>query len=157
MFNTYMNQFTCSHHGILIRKKITTYLDIKGTSKKTSSWCEKLIQSKTPDFTRRRLYEIVKLFSIQHKIGDFHKSFYIQQIEKLAYHCSSYKIIGKYHVADVRHKSFEYTPVDISTWSDYAKQFWFEPDGQLKNEFFDNNHTLSVEGCYLDRFRKKLP
>ena len=27
MFNTYMTQFTCSHHGILICEKITTYLD----------------------------------------------------------------------------------------------------------------------------------
>ena len=34
MFNTYTTQFTCSHYGILIRKKITTYLDAKGTYKK---------------------------------------------------------------------------------------------------------------------------
>ena len=33
MFNTYMTQFACSHHGILIREKITTYLDAKGKSK----------------------------------------------------------------------------------------------------------------------------
>ena len=32
MFNTYMTQFTCSHHGILISEKITTYLDAKGKS-----------------------------------------------------------------------------------------------------------------------------
>ena len=32
-FNTYMTQFTCSYHGILIRGKITIYLDAKGTSK----------------------------------------------------------------------------------------------------------------------------
>ena len=29
-FNTYMTQFTCSCHGILIRETITTYLDAKG-------------------------------------------------------------------------------------------------------------------------------
>ena len=39
-FNMYMTQFTCSHHGILIREKITTYLDAKGTSKKTCFSCE---------------------------------------------------------------------------------------------------------------------
>ena len=33
--------------------------------------------------TRNTVWES-KLFSIQHKIGDFHKDFYIQQIEKLA-------------------------------------------------------------------------
>ena len=105
-FNTYINQFTCSHHGILIRKKITTYLDEKGRSKKTCFLCEQLIQTKTPDFTRGRMYERVKLFSIQRKIGDFQKDFYIKQIEKLAYHRSYYKILGKNHVADVRHKVF---------------------------------------------------
>ena len=80
--NTYMTQFTCSHHGLLIHKKITTYLDTKGKSKKTCFLCEQLIQTKTPDFTRRRLYERVKLFFIQRNISDFHKDFYIKQIEK---------------------------------------------------------------------------
>ena len=28
-FNIYMNQFTCSNHGILIRETITTYLDAR--------------------------------------------------------------------------------------------------------------------------------
>ena len=79
-----MTQFTCLHHGILIREKITTYLDAKGKSKKTCFLCEQLIQVKNPDLTRGRLYERVKLFSVQRKIGDFHKDFYIQQIEKLA-------------------------------------------------------------------------
>ena len=88
MFNTYMTQFTCSHHGILIREKITTYLDTKVKSKRTCFISEELIKTKTPDFTRGKLHEIVKLISMQRKIGDFHKDFYIKQIEKLAYHRS---------------------------------------------------------------------
>ena len=130
MFNTYMTKFTCSHHGILIQEKITTYLYAKGKSKKTFL-CEQLIQTKTPDFTRGRLYEIVKLFSIKRKIGDFHKDFYIKQIKKLAYHRSYYKILVKHHVADVRYKAFESTPGDISTWSDYSELFSFDPDGRI--------------------------
>ena len=70
-----MTQFTCSHHGILICEKITTYLDAKGKSKNTCFVCEKLIQTKTPGFKRRRLYERVKLFSAQRNIGDFTKTF----------------------------------------------------------------------------------
>ena len=84
IFNTYMTQFTCSHHGILIREKITAYFDAKVKSKSTCFLCEELIKTKTPDFTRRKLHERVKLFSMQRKIGDFHKDFYIKQIEKLA-------------------------------------------------------------------------
>ena len=79
MFNMYMTKFTCSHHGILIRQIITTYLDAKGTSKNTYFLCEQLIQDNNPDFTRGRLHERVKLFFVQRKIGDFHKSFYIQK------------------------------------------------------------------------------
>ena len=37
-FNTYITQFICSHHGILIGEKITTYLDTKGTSKRLVSY-----------------------------------------------------------------------------------------------------------------------
>ena len=84
MFNNYMTKFTCSHHSILIREKVTTYLDAKVASKETFFLCEQLIQSKTPDYKRGRLYGRVKLFSIQLKIGDFHKDFYIKQVEKLA-------------------------------------------------------------------------
>ena len=59
------------------------------------------------------------------------------------------------HVAGVRNKAFESTPGDISTWSDYAEQFGFDPDGQIQNEFFDNNRSLSMEGCCLDCFIKQ--
>ena len=94
ILNTYITQFTCSHNGILIREKITTYLDAKGKSKRTCFLCEELTKIKTPDFTRGKLHERVKLFSMQHKIGDFQNEFYIKQIEKLAYHRSYYRILG---------------------------------------------------------------
>ena len=126
-----MTQLTCSHHGILIREKITTYLDAKGKSKKTCFLCEESITTKTPDFTRGKLHERVKLFYMQLKIGNFHNEFCIQQIEKLAYYRSYYKIIGKHHVADIRHKAVESTSGDISTWYDYAERLGFDPDGQI--------------------------
>ena len=59
---------------------------------------------------------------MQRNIGNFHKDFYSKKIEKLAYHRSYYKILGKKHVAEVKHKSFESTPDDISTWYDYAER-----------------------------------
>ena len=105
----------------------------KGKCKETCLLREQLIQYKTHYLTRGRLYERVKLFPIQRNIGNFHKSFYIKKIEKLSYYRSYYKILGKHNVADVIHKAFESTPGDISTRSDYSKQFSFDPDGQLQN------------------------
>ena len=126
-----MTQFTCLHHGILIREKITTYLDAKGKYERTCFLCEELIKIKNPDFTRGKLQERVKQFSMQRKIGDFHKDFYNKQIKKLAYHRNYYKILGKHHVADIIHKAFESTPGDISTRSNYAERFGSDPDGQI--------------------------
>ena len=80
MFNTYMTQYTCSHHGILISEKLTTYLNAKGKSKRNCFLCEELFKAKTPDFTRGKLHERVKLFSMQRNIGSLHKDFYIKQI-----------------------------------------------------------------------------
>ena len=76
-------------------------------------------------------------------------------MKKLAYHHSYYKILGKHHVADVIHKSFESTPGNIITRSEYAERFCFDPDGQIQNELFDNNRSLSMEGCCLDCFIKQ--
>ena len=59
----------------------TTYLDSKVTSKNDFFLREQLIQATTSDFTHGRLYERVNLFSVQLNIDDFHKDFYIQQIE----------------------------------------------------------------------------
>ena len=70
-------------------------MDAKGKSKRTCLLCEDFIKIKTPDFTRGKLHERVKLFSMQRKIGDFHSEFYIKQIENLGYHRCYYKIIGK--------------------------------------------------------------
>ena len=69
--------FTSWHPNM---QKITTYLDANGTSKNHFFLCEQLIQAKTPDRTHIILYVRGKLFSIQRKIGDFHKDYYIQQI-----------------------------------------------------------------------------
>ena len=106
-------------------------MDAKGISKGTCFLCEELIKTKTPYFTREKLHERVKLFSMQRKIGDLHKDFSVKQIEKLAYHCSYYKILGKHYVADVRHTAFESTQGDISTRSDYVEQFGFDYNGQI--------------------------
>ena len=130
-------------------------MDAKGKSKSNFFLCEELIKIKTPDFTRGKLHERVKFFSMQRKIGDLHNEFYIKQIEKLAYHRSYYKILGKHHAANVRHKEFDSTLGDISTRSDYAERFVFDHDGQIHNEFFDNNRSLSMEGFCLDRFIKQ--
>ena len=56
-FNTYINKFTCSYHGILTRETIITYLDAKVTSKILVSYVKnysnpRLLISHTEDCLR---------------------------------------------------------------------------------------------------------
>ena len=44
----------------------------------------------------------------------------------------------------------------ISNRPYYAELFSFDPEGQIQNEYFDNNRTLSMEGCCLHRFIKTV-
>ena len=44
---------------------------------------------------------------------------------------------------------------NAATTTAHAEQFGFDPDGQIQNEFFDNNRSLSMEGCCLDCFIKQ--
>ena len=82
---------------------------------------------------------------MQRKIVDFHSEFYIKQIENQPTTAVTTKYLEN-HVADVRHKAFESTPGDISTRSDSAERFGFDHNGQIQNEFFDNNSSLSMKG-----------
>ena len=88
------------------------------------------------------------MFSIQHKIGDFHKDFYIKETEKLAHHRSYYKILGKHHVADVRHKAFESTPGAQQYGSVSAKMLFCERlfNKMLSTKCFPQNAGKSLWG-----------
>ena len=79
IFNTYVTQFNCSHYGILIREKITTYLDAKGKSKRICFSCEELIKTNTPDFTRGKLHYRVKRFPCNARLVSFTKTFILKQ------------------------------------------------------------------------------
>ena len=59
-------------------------MDEKGKSKRTCFLCEELIKTETPDVTRGKLHERVKLFSMKRNIGDFHEDYYIELIEKIS-------------------------------------------------------------------------
>eukprot|EP00978_Attheya_sp_CCMP212_P009408 scaffold22285_cov77-Attheya_sp.AAC.1 len=97
-----------------------------------------------------------KLFKLEKKIGEFHEEYYRPSIERLVYHRSYYKILGKNNVAAIRQDAFQNSPGSIATRSDYAEKFSFAPDGQLQGEYFSNNRSLSMEGCCLDHFTTPL-
>eukprot|EP00978_Attheya_sp_CCMP212_P041629 scaffold240978_cov74-Attheya_sp.AAC.1 len=97
-----------------------------------------------------------KLFKLEKKIGEFHEEYYRPSIERLIYHRSYYKILGKNNVAAIRQDAFQNSPGSIATRSDYAEKFSFAPNGQLQGECFSNNRSLSMEGCCLDHFTTPL-
>jgi hypothetical protein len=119
IFQTYMKQMRCAIHGVLTPHNIMS-VHVRGQQyKKVCLPCENTFQeASTNGFQRGKLTIRKKLFKLERSIGEFHRSFYIPSIEKLAYHRSYYRILGKHHVAAVRHETFISRPGDISTRSD---------------------------------------
>ena len=140
-FNTYLKQGYCSIHGVLPTRSLI---------------CHACDTSTDTDTVRGKVTFRKKLFKLEKKIGEFHSEYYLPSIEKLVYHRSYYKILGKNNVASIRQEAFQSSPGSIATRSDYAEKFSFAPDGQLQGEYFSNNRSLSMEGCCLDHFKSPL-
>ena len=96
------------------------------------------------------------IFKQKNNIGELHQEYYLPSIERLVYHRSYYKIIGKNNVAYIRHNVFKSSTGSIATHSDYAEIFSFSPDRQLQGEYFSNNRSLSMKGCRLDHLTTTL-
>ena len=74
------------------------------------------------------------IFKQKNNIGELHQEYYLPSIERLVYHRSYYKIIGKNNVAYIRHNALKSLPGSIATRSDYDENFSFYPERQLQGE-----------------------
>eukprot|EP00978_Attheya_sp_CCMP212_P013312 scaffold33437_cov68-Attheya_sp.AAC.7 len=140
-FNSHLKQGYYLIHGVLPTRSTT---------------CHTCHTNTEMDVVPGKLTFGKKLFKLEKKIGEFHEEYYRPSIERLVYHRSYYKILGKNNVAAIRQDAFQNSPGSIATRSDYAEKFSFAPDGQLQGEYFSNNRSLSMEGCCLDHFTTPL-
>ena len=88
------------------------------------------------------------------KISDFHTSFYIPAIKKLAFHLPHVRILGTNHcgenrrIAFKRHELFQ----DFLCCGDYAERVLAIFAHQIQSEYHGGNISVHIEGIVLLHF-----
>ena len=79
-------------------------------------------------------------------ISDFHTSFYIPAIHKLAFHLPHVRILGKSHYGELRRTAFKRRESyqDLIFRSDYAERVVASCADQIKSEYYGGNIYVSI-------------
>ena len=88
------------------------------------------------------------------KISDFHTSFYIQSIQKLAFHLPHVRILGTNHCGAMRRKAFKRREIfqDLLCSRDYAERLVASFAHQIQSEYYGGNRSVYIEGITLEYF-----
>ena len=110
-------------------------------------------QESLPDKSTK-IYTIKELVMMETTISDFHTSFYIPAIQKLAFHLPHVRIIGTDHCGEMRRTVFKWRELfqDVLCCSDYADRVVAIFDNQIQSEYYGGNISVSIEGIALEHF-----
>ena len=88
------------------------------------------------------------------KISDFHTSFYIPAIQKLAFHIPHVRILGANHCGEIRRTAFKRRELfqDVLCRRDYAERVVASFANQIKLEYYGGNIYVSIEVIELEHF-----
>ena len=88
------------------------------------------------------------------KIYEFHTSFYIPAIQKLAFHLPHVRILVTNHCGEMRCTAFKRRESfqDVLCRHGYAERVVARFSNQIKSEYYGGNIYLSIEGIALENF-----
>ena len=88
------------------------------------------------------------------KISDFHTSFYIPAIQKLAFHIPHVHILGTNHCGEMQRTSFKRRELfqDVLCCLDYSERVVVSFPNQIQSEYYGGNRSMSIEGILLEHF-----
>ena len=80
------------------------------------------------------------------KISDFHTSFYIPVIQKLAFHLPHVRRLGTNHCSEMRRTAFKRRELfqDILCRRDYAERVVASFANQIQPEYYGGNRYVSI-------------
>ena len=87
-------------------------------------------------------------------ISDFHTSFYITAIQKLAIRLPHVRILGTNHCGEMRRTAFKRCESfqDVLCRRDYAYRVVASFANQIQSEYYVGNRSVSIEGISLEHF-----
>ena len=87
-------------------------------------------------------------------ISDFHTSFYIPSIQKLAFHLPHVRILRTNHCGELRRTAFKRRELfqDVLCRRDYAVRVLESFANQIQSEYYGGNISVYIEGIALEHF-----
>ena len=87
-------------------------------------------------------------------ISDFHTSFYIPAIQKLAFHLPHVRILGTNHCGEIRRTAFKRRELFkyVLCRRDYAERVVVNFSNQIQSEYYCGNRSVSIEDIELENF-----
>ena len=85
-------------------------------------------------------------------ISDFHTSFYIPAIQKLAFHLPHVRILGTNHFDEMRRTAFKRYELfqDILCRRDYDERLVAIFDNHIQSEYYGGNRSFFIYGISLE-------
>ena len=120
------------------------------SSKKSFRECQQDTASVKPT----KIYTRIELVMMETTIYNFHMSFFIREIQKLAFHITHVQILGTNHCGDSRRnafkprESFQY----VLCIRDYAERVVAIFAHQLQSEYYGGNRYVYIEVIALEHF-----
>ena len=87
-------------------------------------------------------------------ISDFHTSFYIPDIPKLASHIPHVRILSTNYCGEMQSTAFKRHELfhDFPCRRDYAERVVASFSNQIQSEYYGGNRSVSIEGIALENF-----
>ena len=110
-------------------------------------------QESTPDKSTK-IYTRKELVMMETSISDFHTSFYIPAIHKMAFHLTPVRILGTNHCGELRRTAFKRRELFqyVLGRRDYAERVVASFANQIQSEYYGGNISVSIEGISLGHF-----
>ena len=118
--------------------------------KKTCYMCE---QESSP-YKSTKIYTRKELVMMETTISDFRTSFYIPDIQKLAFHLPHVRILGTNHCGEMQRTAFKRRKLfqDVLCCRDYAERSVASFSNQIQSEYYGGNRYVSIEVISLEHF-----
>ena len=110
-------------------------------------------QESSPDKSTK-IYTRKELVMMETTISDFHTSFYIPAIQKLAFNLPHVRILGTNHCGELQRTDFKRRELfqNILCCRDYAERVVASFADQIQSEYYGGNRSVSIEGIALEIF-----
>ena len=92
-----------------------------------------------------KIYTRKEIVMMETTISDFHTSFYIPAIQKLAFHPPHVRILGTNHCGEMQHTAFKRRELfqDFLCCRDYAERLVARFSHQIQSEYYGGNISVS--------------